>query len=42
MFPVVAPVWSPPIIIMDLAHWIKARRGKSERNAEGAMGWVAV
>ena len=40
--PSVGPLLAPPIIIMDLAHWIKARRGKSERNAEGAMGWVAV
>ena len=42
MFPVVAPLLLPPIIIMDPAQSIKAVRGKSERNAERPGGCVAV
>ena len=37
MFPVVAPLLLPPIIIMDPAQSIKAVRGKSERNAARAV-----
>ena len=37
MFPVVAPLLLPPIIIMDPAQSIKAVRGKSERNAGKAV-----
>ena len=42
MFPVVAPLLLPPIIIMDPAQSIKAVRGKSERNAGKAVVGVRI